>query len=180
MDPAEFLSLGDALWLDFVNTARDRVRPPADRLDSPAAYHRWLAGQRLRADADVPFTEVRHLRERLAALAAALDAGQPPPSSTVEAINARLAGAGGHLRLMREGGSWRLDFAPAAPTGALAAIARSAAETLADERCAVRECAGETCSLFFTDDSARQNRDYCSPAACGHGRVVERRRGRLE
>ena len=162
MDPAEFLSLGDALWLDFVNTARDRVRPPADRLDSPAAYHRWLAGQRLRADADVPFTEVRHLRERLAGLAAALD------------------GAGGHLRLMREGGSWRLDFAPAAPTGALAAIARSAAETLADERCAVRECAGETCSLFFTDDSARQNRDYCSPAACGHGRVVERRRGRLE
>ena len=44
-DP-EFILLGDALWLDFVNTARGRG-PVTDRLPDAAAYHRWTKATRI-------------------------------------------------------------------------------------------------------------------------------------
>ena len=48
-------------------------------------------------------------------------------------------------------GAWQLRFAPARPLAALEAVARSAAQTLADSVVRVRQCAGATCSLFFLD-----------------------------
>jgi predicted RNA-binding Zn ribbon-like protein len=61
----------------------------------------------------------------------------------------------------------------------LEAIARSAAAGLADPLLFVRRCAGESCSLFFSDDSPNQSRRWCSATVCGREVRVERRRGLL-
>lgn len=177
VDP-EFTLLGDALWLDFVNSARGRAASPPDLLPDQAAYHRWTKAERLISDADrVPFAEVIEFRRHLTALAEALDAGRQPPGAAITAVNDALARTAGAHRLVRVGGAWRLQFAPDGAPAALEAIALSAASSLADPSAAVRRCAGATCSLFIADRSPNQSRRWCSPSICGAGARVERRRG---
>jgi predicted RNA-binding Zn ribbon-like protein len=180
MSEPEFLLLGDAIWLDFVNTARGRTVPPVDRLPDTAAYQRWLTALLLRPDAeDRSFGEVVRVRSGLTALAAALDHGERPPAPAISIINDLLRQSEGAEQLTRAGGDWRLQFAPGAPAPALVAVARSAALTLADPLMLVRQCAGADCSLFFTDDSVAQGRRCCSPDICGRTARIERRRGLL-
>jgi predicted RNA-binding Zn ribbon-like protein len=176
-DP-EFTFLGDAIWLDFVNTARARTTPSADLLADLAAYHRWAKAQKLHSDADeVAFAELLDFRERLTALAEALDRGRQAPATAISAVNGRLSGVTGHRQLTRVAGSWIQHFSVSGQPPALAAIAASAAATVADPRTIVRLCAGTTCSLFFSDDSPRHSRHLCS-AACGRSVRLDRRRAR--
>jgi len=175
----EFTLLGDAVWLDFVNSARGRDPFPPDLLPDADAYARWSLAQQLEPGGDVAFPLVRAFRDQLTQLAEALHVGLQPPVGAVAAINAELALCGGSHQLTRVNGSWRLRFSPARPLRALEAIARSAATTLADRAAVVRRCAGETCSLFFTDTTPSQSRRWCDPTLCGHGARVERRRGLL-
>lgn len=179
MPDPEFLFLGDALWLDFINTRQREPAEPIDRLPDAAAYRRWTAARRLRHDGSPgSFPGILKLRTRLESLADALAAGQRPPSATIEAINDLLGGAPGHQRLTRVGGSWQLRFSFPAPPAALIAIAESAAATMADPQSQVRRCASDRCGLFLLDDSATQSRRFCR-ASCGGSRFVERRRGIL-
>lgn len=173
-----FILLGDALWLDFVNTARGRTAFPPDRLPNADAYADWCAVHHLDGaqEADA-FPGVIDLRARLSELADALHSGRQAPSAAIAAINDLLGRSTGTRQLTRVGGEWRLHFAPARPLAALEAIARSVAATLADATVVVRRCAGETCSLIFTDDSASGSRRWCDPTACGLNVRVERRRG---
>ena len=92
-------------------------------------------------------------------------------------LNEQLGRSAGTQQLTRVAGDWRLHFAPARPLAALEAVARSAARTLADVGTAVRRCAGETCSLFFTDNSPTGSRRWCDATTCGVNGRVERRRG---
>ena len=178
MEHAEFTLLGDAVWLDFVNSALGRTPNPPDLLPDAAAFARWAVTQRLlQIDYGPPFEAVRALRARLTDLAEALHAGQQPPAGSVAAINELLAGSAGTHRLVRVSGEWHLQFAPSRPLSPLEAIARSAAATLADRSAAVRRCAGEGCSLFFVDSSPTRSRRWCSSSACGANLRVERRRG---
>jgi predicted RNA-binding Zn ribbon-like protein len=178
MDHPEFTLLGDAVWLDFVNSALGRTPNPPDLLPDAAAFTQWAVTQRLlQTDHRPPYQAVHELRARLTALAEALHAGLQPPAGSVAAINELLAGCTGSHRLVRVSGEWRLHFAPARPLSPLEAIARSAAATLADRSVAVRHCAGEGCSLFFIDSSPTRSRRWCSPTACGASLRVERRRG---
>jgi predicted RNA-binding Zn ribbon-like protein len=173
----EFTLLGDAVWLDFVNSARGRTPSPSDLLPDAAAFTRWAHAQRLmQLNGDAPFAVIRQFREQLTTLAEALDAGRQPPAGAIAAINAILAGSTGSHRLIRVSGEWRLQFAPARALAPLEAIARSAAATLADSVVSVRRCAGETCSLFFADSTPNRSRLWCA-AACGVNQRVERRRG---
>jgi predicted RNA-binding Zn ribbon-like protein len=173
-----FILLGDALWLDFVNTARGREAFPPDLLSDADAYARWCAVQHLDPAGDpVPWPKVIEARDRLTELAEALHDGRQPPVGAVAALNEQLARSAGSQQLTRVGGDWQLRFAPARPATALEAIARSAAQTLVDVATAVRRCAGEGCSLYFTDDSPTGSRRWCDPAACGLNGRVERRRG---
>jgi predicted RNA-binding Zn ribbon-like protein len=177
----EFTFLGDSIWLDFVNTARGRVLSPPDLLADDRAFERWavaqglgpLNGEGLSLDLALQF------RERLSALAEALDAQLQPPSASIVAINAQLAHTSGSHQLTRICGEWQLRFAPSRQPAVLEAIARSAAACLADPLLYVRRCAGTTCSLFFSDDSPNQSRRWCSAEACGREARVERRRGLL-
>ena len=179
MGDPEFILLGDAVWLDFVNTGCGRGRS-ADRLTDAAAYHRWAKASRLRSDADVVgYADVRRLRTRLLRLAEALAAGLPAPAATISMINQLLRGAEGRQQLVRRSGSWHLDFSPDSTPPAFAAIAHSAAGALANPDLHVRQCAGEGCSLYFSDPGMAQNRRWCTEAVCGGAGWVERRRGVL-
>lgn len=180
MDHPEFILLGDAVWLDFVNSALGRAPDPPDLLPDAAAFARWAVTQRLlQIDGGPPFQAVRELRARLTALAEALHADLQPPAGSIAAINELLAGCTGSHRLVRVSGEWRLHFAPTRPLSPLEVIGRSAAATLADHSVVVRRCAGEGCSLFFIDSSPTRSRRWCNPAACGASLRVERRRGLL-
>ena len=181
MGDPEFILLGDAVWLDFVNTGRGRGRSK-DQLTDAAAYHRWAKASRLRSDADtVTYAEVRRARSRFLRLAEALAGGLPVPSASIAMINRLLHGAEGRQQLVRESGTWRLMFAPDATLPALAAVAHSAAGALADPVARVRQCAGPECTLYFSasDSEGGLGRRWCSEAECGRGGWVERRRAVL-
>jgi predicted RNA-binding Zn ribbon-like protein len=181
MPDSEFTLLGDAVWLDFINTARGRVPSPPDLLADDQAFVRWAQAQSLNSiDLDRPsLGEVLRFRERLTALADALDSGLQPPAGSIAAINEQLARNGGSHQLTRIGGEWQLRFAPSRQPAVLEAIAQSVAACLVDPLHFVRRCAGVGCSLFFSDDSPNQGRRWCDPAVCGRQVKVERRRGLL-
>ena len=180
MTETEFTLVGDALWLDFINTAKGRGPTPPDLLSDAAALLRWSAAQRIAlSDGSPPLPLALRLRERLTALAEALHAGLQAPSASIAAINEQLAQGGGCHQLTRIGGEWQLRFAPEKRPGVLQAIAQSAAASLADSLRFVRRCAGEGCSLFFSDESPNQSRRWCSIEVCGRQMRVERRRGLL-
>jgi len=180
MPLSEFTLLGDAIWLDFVNTARGRAPSPPDLLPDEAAVFRWALAQRLHLDGGSPsFAEALGFRERLTALAEALHAGLQPPGGSIAAINEQLARGDGCHQLTRIGGEWHLRFSPMRRPTVLEAIAQSAATSLADPLLLVRRCVGEGCSLFFTDDSPNQSRRWCNATVCGRETRVERRRGLL-
>jgi predicted RNA-binding Zn ribbon-like protein len=180
MSQSEFTLLGDALWLDFVNTARGRTHLPPDLLPDEAAIERWALAQSLHANGDsLLLLDVLRLRDRLTLLAEALHGGQQPPAGSIAAINEQLARGDGCHQLTRVGGEWQLRFTPIRRPGVLEAIAQSAASSLADPLLFVRRCAGDGCSLFFADDSPNQSRRWCSATVCGREVRVERRRGLL-
>jgi predicted RNA-binding Zn ribbon-like protein len=177
---SEFTLLGDALWLDFVNTARGRTPLPPDLLPDEAAMERWARAQRLHTNGDsLLLLDVLRLRDRLTLLAEALQGGLQPPAGSIAAINEQLARGDGCHQLTRVGGEWHLRFAPMRRAGVLEAIAQSAASSLADPLLFVRRCSGDGCSLFFADDSPNQSRRWCSATVCGREVRVERRRGLL-
>jgi predicted RNA-binding Zn ribbon-like protein len=180
MDDPEFTLLGDAVWLDFVNSALGRTPDPPDLLPDADAFVRWAITLRLlQADRGPPYAAVRELRDHLTALAEAMSVDGQPPAGAIASINQLQAGCTGSHRLVRASGQWHLQFAPSRPRSPLEVIARSAAETLADRSVVVRRCAGEGCSLFFLDSSPTRSRRWCSPAACGASHRVERRRSQL-
>lgn len=173
MPDPEFIFLGDALWLDLVNTS-----PSPDRLTDTAAWRRWQKAQKLRPDsAHVTLADVLEFRRHLETLAARLAARLAPPATAVAQVNRWLGGAAARPRLVRIGGTWQRTFAPDAPPTALTAVADSAARTLAESAGAVRRCAEQHCGRFFLDASDPQRRFFCRPAPCGSGRFIERRRG---
>ncbi len=111
MREERFILLGDAVWLDFVNTARGREPNPPDRLPALARMGR-MAGRpaaspghgtvrRRPRPADAPHRPRR-----------ALATSQPSPSASVRAINALLASVPGGQQLVRVAGQWQLTFAP--------------------------------------------------------------------
>lgn len=181
MSESEFTLLGDAVWLDFVNTAQGRVPSPPDLLPNVAAVGRWARAQSLGwVDGNgILLDEVLTFRGRLTSLAEALHSDAQPPAGSITAINEQLSRNGGSHQLTRLGGEWQLHFAPTRPPTLLEAIAQSAAAALADPLLFVRRCAGESCSLFFTDNSPSQGRRWCNTAVCGRQMKVERRRGLL-
>jgi predicted RNA-binding Zn ribbon-like protein len=180
MTETEFTLLGDALWLDFINTARGRDPCPPDLLHDDAALLRWSAVQTIDLNGGPPPLNVAlELRERLTALAEALHSGLQPPAASISAINRHLAQGNGCHQLTRINGEWQLRFTPEHRPGVLQAIAQSAAASLGDSLRAIRRCAGESCSLFFSDDSPSQSRRWCTAASCGGQVRVERRRGLL-
>jgi predicted RNA-binding Zn ribbon-like protein len=176
MAPSQFIILGDAIWIDFVNTARG-TGPVIDRLVDHTAYTQWARLEKLpMEDPPVGFPAVLEFRDRLSSLAKAIAAQRQAPATSIHAINAILAQSTGYHQLTRVQGSWRTVFTPVRSATALDAIARSAAATLSDPDAIVRQCSGAACTLYFVDSSPNHSRRWCSSATCGKQLRVERRR----
>ena len=118
-----FTLLGDALWLDFVNSARGRTVSPPDLLPDSAAFGRWCELQHLDPVESPEFPAVLEFRDRLAELAEALHDGRQPPGRAIAALNEQLARIAGSRQLTRLGGEWRFGFIPSRPLSALEALA---------------------------------------------------------
>ncbi len=174
--PQPFIILGDAIWLDFVNTAGG-TGPVADRLTDLTAYLEWARLEKLVPDdPPLPYSDILEFRDRLAALARAVAADRQAPASSIHAINSVLGQATGYHQLTRVQGSWRTVFSPVRTLTAIDAIARSAATTLSDPDALLRQCAGTGCTLYFVDASPNHSRRWCSSATCGKQMRVDRRR----
>jgi predicted RNA-binding Zn ribbon-like protein len=90
-------------------------------------------------------------------------------------INEILRITEGHDELTQDGAGWKLEFM--AREGGLdwllAAVARSAAEIIAEgSQARLRMCANPSCSLFFFDSSRTHRRRWCSMAICGNRHKV--------
>jgi predicted RNA-binding Zn ribbon-like protein len=95
--------------------------------------------------------------------------------ASVEPINEVLRITEGHDELLQRNGKWGLEFV--AREGGLdwllAAIARSAAELIAEGPSArLRVCSNPTCGLFFYDNSRTRRRRWCSMSRCGNRHKV--------
>jgi predicted RNA-binding Zn ribbon-like protein len=93
----------------------------------------------------------------------------------VEAINEVLRITEGHDELLQQNSKWGLEFV--AREGGLewllAAIARSAAELIAEGPSArLRACSNPACGLFFYDNSRTRRRRWCSMSRCGNRHKV--------
>jgi predicted RNA-binding Zn ribbon-like protein len=172
-----FSFAGEALWLEFVNTAAPPFQS-TELLTDAAALERWLRAAGLPSvERTRALVEARALRDLLLSLASALAEGRRPPTAAVAALNAQLRDTPGREQLIRVSGMWRLEFQPAAPDRAFAALARSAAITLTDPMVRVRRCAGPECGRYFLDTTQDLSRYWCQDDPCRRSAPIDRRRG---
>jgi predicted RNA-binding Zn ribbon-like protein len=187
-DEQPFDLRGGALCLDFTNSVSDRAgEAPVERLRSYADLVAWArqagvvdqdeaAALTLRsaerpAAAEQALAGAIDLREILFRLFVGVAAGEPPPPADLAALNERLPGALGHLRVAPEGDgfAWRWAEDPGALDPMLAPIVRSAADLLTGpDLAAVRECASGACRWLFLDRSRNRSRRWCDMKVCGN------------
>jgi predicted RNA-binding Zn ribbon-like protein len=125
--------------------------------------------------AGVLLTKARRLHASLNRAFRALLGKEALSSDWVEPINEVLRITEGHDELFEQNGKWGLEFV--AREGGLdwllAAIARSAAEILAEGTNArLRVCSNPACGLFFYDTSRTGRRRWCSMSRCGNRHKV--------
>jgi predicted RNA-binding Zn ribbon-like protein len=193
-----FIKIGGEIAVDFANTVpqgddpgplrswRDLVdflelRGAVSRSEGTAL--RAMGERDARACAEA-FEQARDLRVTVRAVLEALAGHRPLLAGWVDAVNRALALGAGTARLARQGRGWRLDFSPTLgePLRALAPIARSIADLIAQGRAVtIRKCANPACILYFRDISRTRRRRWCSMAVCGNRMKVAahiRRHGR--
>lgn len=129
--------------------------------DPQSAFALLKRAERLRDALRLAFRQLAH-RQRIS-------------RDYVQPINEILKVTEGHDELVESGKTWRIEYV--AREGSLdwllAAIARSAAETIAEgETTRVRLCANPSCSLIFYDASRTHRRRWCSMSLCGNRHKV--------
>lgn len=125
--------------------------------------------------ADTLLGKAQRLHFALGQTFSALAHGEAIHRDWVEPINEVLRITEGHDELIQESGKWNMEFV--AREGGLdwllAAIARSAAEIVAEGTGArLRTCSNPSCRLFFYDTSRTRRRRWCSMARCGNRHKV--------
>ncbi len=115
------------------------------------------------------------LREGLRKAFAAMVRKERVIAEWIVPINEILLITEGHDELTPNGPGWKVEFM--AREGGLdwllAAVARSAAEIIAEgSQARLRMCANPSCGLFFFDASRTHRRRWCSMAICGNRHKV--------
>ena len=178
--------VGGRLCVDFANAGTFAASPAADSLSWEelilfleavgivTAERGGLLLQLTQTDpqsAGELLRQANRLRGGLRQIFAAVAKGKRVAREWVEPVNSVLRITEGHDELAWDGGEWRIQFVAREESleWLLAAIARSAAELLADgSRAPLRLCANPSCSLFFYDDSRTKKRRWCSMTLCGN------------
>ncbi len=184
-----FLLIGKKLCVDFANT----IRAPAGGEDGLGSWERLVGfieavgivqaaqGQQLRklAAEDPQATSAAlgtamELRDASRRILETLAARQEIPPQCVEPVNKVLRWTEGHDELVPEGSDgkgWRLGFRAREQRleWLLTAIARSAADLIAEGlKAPVRKCAHPACLFYFYDVSRTGRRRWCSMDVCGN------------
>jgi predicted RNA-binding Zn ribbon-like protein len=166
--------------LDFLNT-RMRVNGKiVDLLGRDQDVLHWLTQAGLPAPKVVShatrtsiLTYARTLRENIRVLVARRKAGRRADPSV---LNRFLAGAQSHPRLVwTKPRSPRLEKVGRNDTAEaiLAPVAEAAADLLATaDFKLVRRCEGDTCVLWFSDQTKSHHRRWCSMGICGNRQKV--------
>ncbi len=189
------------LCLDFANTLGDRPTPQPHEEDvhSYSDLVAWseaagiIAGDdavalrreasRCPSDAETAFACAIALREAIYRVFSALAADMAPPMDNLAMVNAALAAAMSHARLVPVGEHFHWDWErdPSALDQMLRPVVWSAAELLtAEELHRVHECAGHDCSWLFLDMSKNGSRRWCSMETCGNRAKARRHRERQQ
>lgn len=162
-------SMGAAVAADLANTAppvwgEDRLAD-LDQLASFLRDHGLPPGRRLRID---DLERVHALRSTLRQVFTATD-----EQAVVDTLNALLADADVHPRLVGGDGkwSWRLDPSPdALPVASLTVVAAVGLLSLVHDDGLARlgKCAAPGCAGVFADTTRNRSRRYCIPELCGN------------
>jgi predicted RNA-binding Zn ribbon-like protein len=125
--------------------------------------------------ADGLLRKAQRLRASLRKAFTAIVRKEPLSLDCVEPINEILRITEGHEELFPQQGKWQFEFVARVDSleWLLAAVARSAAEIVAEGLQAhLRICSNPACGLFFYDSSRTGRRRWCSMALCGNRHKV--------
>ncbi|HLI07769.1 MAG TPA: ABATE domain-containing protein [Ktedonobacteraceae bacterium] len=176
------------LCLDFTNTLDDRLTEDVhDNLNSYVDLVAWSRQAGLVTDAGAErlleearrnseeargvLLRARDLREVMYRIFLAITEGAQPAEADLYTLNAALAKAMAHARVVgRDGGFvWSWEDGGCELDSLLWPVIRSAADLLtSSELEAVRVCAAEDCSWLFLDTSKNHTRRWCSMKSCGN------------
>jgi predicted RNA-binding Zn ribbon-like protein len=173
--------LGGRLAVDFVNTTASHTELSWERLILFLESTRIVSAERgaqllnlPRSDpqaAEALLLKARRLGTALRKVFTAMLRKQRILAEWIEPVNEILRITEGHDELVGRDNFWKIEFVAreAGLDWLLAAVARSAAETVAEgPRARLRLCANLQCGLFFYDNSRTHRRRWCSMAACGN------------
>ena len=191
MGNRDFSFVGNALWVDFLNT--EPARPGGggrdDLISTPGAFVRWanVAGLIGSEDSFKPdeawMKGARRFRATLREGAEALAADRSPPTATIAAVNERLARSPVVSALTMGGSGWEVRPRSDAPLAdaLLGRLAADFAETLASGRTGrLRRCEHPNCVMMFNDTSKNGKRRWCSMETCGNREKAAGRRARTK
>ena len=185
----KFQRIGGTLSLDFANTVSGRRRTQHfDRLENYDSLLDWsveagvisqararaLRREALRyADCAVEiFTRSLVVREAIYSIFSTIAAGKNAPRASLERLNAELIEAMRNARIVpttSRAFNWQLPHEVCGLFYPLQAVTRDAAELLTSRHLKeVRECANETCSWLFLDETRNHSRLWCEMRVCGN------------
>jgi predicted RNA-binding Zn ribbon-like protein len=180
------LFLGSHPAIDFLNSVFAPDGEPIETIGDGAAYVEWLVAAGLLKEAeaaklsrrfgakalDAAATEARKFREWARQwLADWRAAPRADYSDRVETLNRLLAREVRKRELLANKGGIELREVPSFET-AQALLALPAAQIALlltrEDPALLRECAGDSCTLWFLDRTKSHRRLFCSAAACGN------------
>lgn len=181
-----FIFLGNALWLDFVNT-QIIDGEFIDLIGKDGAFLQWAKTADLQDDAadaatfNAALTEAQAFRAQLRAAADGLAAGTALNPAFIADINRRMAEHPVATVLETSGSGWATSAKPVTtgPQSVLAEIASDFARFVTDEATNVRHCSNERCCIVFYDTSKNHTRRWCSMETCGNRAKAAGRRARI-
>jgi predicted RNA-binding Zn ribbon-like protein len=201
--PHRFDLSGGRLSLDFVNTAGGyRPERPDEHLHAyddllafaeqagaagePQARRLAAEARRRPRDAAAALRDAIELREGLYELFLAVARRRPPPAEELDRLNAALARALPHRRVVRQRGGFALAWDE--PAGALDAllwpVVSDAAALLAEgDLQRVKVCGAledAECSWLFLDRTKSGTRRWCSMQSCGNRAKARRHHERTK
>jgi predicted RNA-binding Zn ribbon-like protein len=185
-----FYFIGNALWLDFVNTEviHDGVR--VDLIESVDDLLSWAvkAAVLSRADADAlaqrwaqpskarqALAQAKEFRAALRSMAERLNESRTLPSAIVDTLNEVVRHRTGYVQLVKAKARFeeRVVRQFTDLVHVMVPIAESAAALLTSgDLSLVRKCENPACILFFYDTTKNHARRWCSMGACGNREKV--------
>jgi predicted RNA-binding Zn ribbon-like protein len=160
-------------YLDLLNWARQ-----AGLVSEKQEVQLTLESHSQPAEAEIVLERARRMREAIYRI---FSAGALPQEDDLSLINEELACGLQRARIITAptGYAWGWDTAETALDAMFAPIALAAADLLTSPALSrVRECASQTCTWLFIDETKNHSRRWCNMKTCGNKHKIKRFRSR--